>query len=105
MCGRLPNFSRLVQLVFFAGSLVGMLLIGPFSDWYGRKKAYMTFFTLWSIVSLAGYLVNDPYLWLITRFLAGLTTLAYRTATDVYRYVVCLAFFTIFLLNFRLLSF
>ena len=87
VCGNLPYFSRIVQAVFFSGNLVGMLLIGPFSDWYGRKTAYLSFLTMWSIVTIIGYFSDNPFLWIITRFLAGVSTLAFRTATDVYRYI------------------
>ena len=88
VCGRFNHYSRIVQMIFFVGNMIGVLLIGPYSDWYGRKIAYMTALTIWSIVTVAGYLTNNPYLWLITRFLAGAASLAYNTAADVYRYVL-----------------
>ena len=68
--------------------MVGVLLIGPFSDWYGRKTAYMTALTIWSMATLIGYLVDNPYAWICTRFLAGAASLAYNTAADVYRSVL-----------------
>ncbi len=67
----MENFPRYVQIVFFVGNMVGMLMIGPFSDWFGRKRAYLTCLTLWSIVTLIGYFVENPYIWIVTRFLCG----------------------------------
>ena len=87
VCGPLSNFPRIVQIVFFVGNMIGVLLIGPFSDWYGRKTAYMTALTIWSIVTIIGYFLDNPYAWLTTRFLAGACSLAYNTAADVYRYL------------------
>ena len=71
-------------MAFFVGSMVGVLLIGPYSDWFGRKTAYMTALTIWSLVTILGYLVDNPYLWILTRFLAGAATLSYHTAANVY---------------------
>ena len=71
MCGNFDNFPRYVQIAFFVGNMVGVLLIGPFSDWYGRKTAYMTTLTMWSAITLIGYFVDNPYGWLVTRFIAG----------------------------------
>lgn len=85
VCNNMPNFPRIVQIVFFVGNMMGVLLIGPFSDWYGRKTAYMTALTIWSGVTIIGFLVDNPYAWIITRFLAGAASLAYNTAADVYR--------------------
>ena len=85
VCGNLPGFDRTVQIVFFVGNLIGVLLIGPYSDWYVRKTGYMTAFTIWSAVTIIGYLVDDPYAWIVTRFFAGASSLAYITAADVYR--------------------
>ena len=64
--------------------MFGVLLIGPYSDWYGRKNAYMTAFTIWFIVTIVGYFVNNPYAWMVTRFIAGGASLAYNTAAAVY---------------------
>ena len=85
VCGKLNNFDRIVQIVFFIGNMVGVILIGPYSDWYGRKTAYMTALTIWSAVTIIGYLIDNPYVWITTRFLAGAASLAYNTAADVYR--------------------
>ena len=65
--------------------MCGVLLIGPFSDWYGRKTAYCTALTIWSAVTIIGHFVKNPYIWIATRFIAGASSLAYNTAADVYR--------------------
>ena len=64
--------------------MIGVLLIGPFSDWYGRKLAYMTAITIWFVVSIIGYLVDNPFVWITTRFLAGASSLAFNTASAIY---------------------
>ena len=84
VCGTLPGFGRVVQTVFFVGNLVGVFLIGPCSDYYGRKLAYMTALTIWSIVTIIGYLVDNPYVWISTRFLAGGASQAYNTVGAIY---------------------
>ena len=84
MCGKLDNFGRLVQIVFFVGSMVGVFLIGPFSDTFGRKFAYMTSLTVWFIFSIIGYFVDNPYVWIVTRFIVGGASLAYNTASAIY---------------------
>ena len=81
VCGNYNNFPRLVQIVFFFGNMVGVLLIGPLSDWYGRKTAYLTALTIWSGITIIGYFVNHPYLWIATRFIAGASSLAYNTVS------------------------
>ena len=85
MCGNLPGFDRTVQIVFFVGNLIGVLLVGPYSDWYGRKTAYMTALTIWFVASIIGYFVDNPYAWITTRFIAGGASLAYNTAAVVYK--------------------
>ena len=84
VCGNLPGFGRIVQIVFFVGNMIGVFMIGPFSDWYGRKFAYMTTLTIWFIVTIVGYFVDNPYIWIVTRFIAGGASLAYNTAAAVY---------------------
>ncbi len=67
VCGPMENFPRYVQIAFFIGNMAGVLLIGPFSDWYGRKTAYMAALTIWSMATIIGYFADDPYAWIITR--------------------------------------
>ena len=64
--------------------MIGVFLIGPFSDWCGRKVAFMTSLTIWFIASLIGFFVDNPYVWLATRFIAGGASLAFKTAADIY---------------------
>ena len=40
------HFGRQVQMAFFVGNMVGVLLLGPFSDWFGRKTAYLATLSL-----------------------------------------------------------
>ena len=47
----------------------------------------MTAVTIWSTVTIIGYFMDNPYGWLVTRFLAGASSLAYNTVSDVYRLV------------------
>jgi len=72
-------------MVFFMGNMIGVLAVGPLSDWFGRKMAFMTMLTLWMIFGVAGHFATDPYLWLIIRFFCGATSLAFNTAVSVYR--------------------
>ena len=54
-------------MAFFLGNMVGVLAVGPASDWFGRKVAYMGMMTLWMIFGVAGYFATDPYIWLAIR--------------------------------------
>ena len=85
VCGHMVNLPRIVQIVFFVGNMVGVLLIGPFSDWYGRKTGFLTAMTIWSVASIIGYMTDNPIAWIITRFVAGGASIAYVTAADVYK--------------------
>ena len=58
---------RIVQSVFFMGNMIGVLAVGPMSDWFGRKTAYMTMLTAWMVFGVLGYFVTNPYLWLVVR--------------------------------------
>ncbi len=80
VCGNMENFPRYVQLVFFLGSMVGTLMIGPFCDWFGRKTGYLTCMTLWSATSIIGYFLDNPYAWLFTRFINGRDLSALKTS-------------------------
>merc|ERR550532_1142096 len=82
ICQFPPEVSK---LSFFLGNMIGVLLIGPFSDWYGRKTGLLTALTIWFVVTIIGYLVDNPYAWIVTRFFAGASSLAFNTAGDVYR--------------------
>jgi len=84
VCER-QHFRRVVQMFFFFGNMIGVLAVGPLSDWFGRKTAYMTMLTLWMLFGIAGHFASDPYLWLVIRFFCGATSLAYNTAISVYR--------------------
>ena len=84
VCDR-QYFRRIIQMAFFLGNMIGVLAVGPISDWFGRKRAYMTMLTLWMVFGVSGYFATDPYLWLVIRFFCGATSLAYNTAISVYR--------------------
>ena len=59
-------------------------MIGPCSDWYGRKFAISISITIWVITSIVGYLVNNPYAWITTRFIAGGASMACNTVAAIY---------------------
>merc|ERR1719442_88637 len=44
----------------------------------------MTALTIWCAITLIGYFFNNPYLWLITRFIAGGASISVNTAVSVY---------------------
>ena len=71
-------------MTFFAGNMVGVLFLGSFSDWFGRKTAYMTTLTLWMVFGVAGYFATNRYVWLVIRFFCGAMSLSFNTAKSVY---------------------
>ena len=66
------------------GNLLGVLLIGPVADWYGRKIGYLTFLTLWMIFSIASHFAQNIYVWISFRFVVGASSIAFLTASTIY---------------------
>ena len=64
--------------------MFGVLLIGPLSDSYGRKNAYLIAITVWVLISIIQYFVDNPYAWITTRFIAGGASMACNTAAVIY---------------------
>ena len=83
MCEK-QYFGRKVQIAFFVGNMIGVLFLGSFSDWFGRKTAYMTTLTLWMVFGISGYFATNRYVWLIIRFFCGAMSLSFNTAKSVY---------------------
>ena len=71
-------------MAFFGGQLIGVLLVGPFSDYFGRKTAYLTALTLCMVFGTLGYFATNRYVWLVTRFLCGVMSLSFHTARHAY---------------------
>ena len=83
MCDQ-KYFGRKVQIAFFLGNMIGVLCLGSFSDWFGRKRAYMTSLTLWIIFGISGYFATNKYVWLVIRLFCGASSLSFNTAQSVY---------------------
>ena len=64
--------------------MFGVLLIGPLSDKYGRKFAFLIALTIWFIISIIQYFADNPYAWITTRFIAGGASMACNTAAAIY---------------------
>jgi MFS family permease len=62
------------------GNLIGVLVIGPLADWYGRKLAYMLSITLWMAFGLGAYFSSNVYLWMILRCGFGAASLGFNTS-------------------------
>ena len=75
---------RAVQMIFFVGNFIGVLVAGVLSDRFGRKYVYMGFLTTWIIFGVAGGLVGNLYAWIICRFVCGACSLAYNTVYAVF---------------------
>ena len=71
-------------MAFFGGEFIGGLLVGPFSDFFGRKTAYLTTLTLCMVFGVSGYFATNRYSWLVTRFLCGIMSLSFNTAKHAY---------------------
>ena len=78
------HFGRKVQMAFFVGNMIGVLFLGSFSDWFGRKTAYLTCLTLWMVFGVSGYFATNQYVWLVIRFFCGAMSLSFNTAKSVY---------------------
>ena len=85
VCGNGDNFTTYSNSLFFLGNLCGIFLIGIICDWYGRKKGYafavLTTFT----ISIGVYFIQNPYLWMASRFLSGCSIPAMITASNVWQ--------------------
>jgi len=75
------NQAGLVISVFFLGTGVGQLVMGPLSDSIGRKKVLLGGLGLFMLASYAGYLSQSLETLLIARFVQGLGVSAPRTVT------------------------
>ena len=71
-------------MAFFIGNMIGVLLLGPFSDWFGRKTAYLTTVSLWMVFGISGYFATNRYVWLVIRFFCGAMSLSFNTAKCAY---------------------
>ena len=71
-------------MAFFIGNMIGVLLLGPFSDWFGRKTAYLTTVSLWMVFGISGYFATNRYVWLVIRFFCGAMSLSFNTAKSAY---------------------
>ena len=71
-------------MAFFGGEFIGVLLVGPFSDYFGRKTAYLTTLTLFMVFGVSGYFATNRYSWLVTRFLCGIMSVSSYTAKHAY---------------------
>ena len=71
-------------MAFFVGNMIGVLLLGPFSDWFGRKTAYLTTLSLWMVFGISGYFATNRYVWLVIRFFCGAMSLSFNTAKSAY---------------------
>ena len=71
-------------MAFFVGNIIGILFLGPFSDWFGRKTAYLTTLSLLMVFGVAEYFATNQYVWLAIRFFCGAMSLSFSTAKGVY---------------------
>ena len=84
VCGN-AHLITVAETSFFIGNLLGVLVIGPVADWYGRKIGYLTFLTLWMVFSIASHFAENVYVWMSFRFVVGASSIAFLTASTIYR--------------------
>lgn len=70
--GTTDALVQLIITVFFFSYAIGMLIWGPLSDKYGRKKPLAVEFLLYCAASLVCMLAWDIYVLLIARLLQGI---------------------------------
>ncbi|MGW4485337.1 MFS transporter [Amycolatopsis sp. NPDC004368] len=67
-----PNSASLISVVGLLGVAVGALTVGPASDLFGRRGMMLLTVTSFSLFTLLCAVVDDPWLFGVLRFLAGL---------------------------------
>uniref|UniRef100_A0A8C7XUD5 Solute carrier family 22 member 13a n=1 Tax=Oryzias sinensis TaxID=183150 RepID=A0A8C7XUD5_9TELE len=70
--------KEVAQAVFMAGSLAGCLLLGPFAESFGRKRATQIPVFLMLIFSVTTGLCPNLYLYLLSQFIVGIGYGGYR---------------------------
>ena len=85
VCGNGDNFTTYSNSLFFLGNLCGIFLIGIICDWYGRKKGYAIAVLTTFTISIGVYFIQNPYLWMASRFLSGCSIPAMITASNVWQ--------------------
>ena len=76
-----PNDSQLVISIVFLGMALGLMLYGPLSDSYGRKKAIYLGITLFLIGNVISFFADNLALMLIGRFCQGFGSASCRVVT------------------------
>ena len=79
------NFSEYANASYFGGNMLGILVLGIFADWYGRKRAYQFYSLASLIITIGVFFIDDPKVWLVLRFLCGTIYLAQSTAKNVWQ--------------------
>lgn len=75
------NRAQLVITIFFLGTGIGQLFMGPLSDALGRKPVIMGGLLLYMAACFAASFAQSLEFLLLTRFIAGVGVSAPRTAT------------------------
>lgn len=77
-----PNSPQLVISILFLGMAMGLMLYGPVSDSFGRKKAIYLGLSIFLIGDLISLLSNDLTTMLLGRFLQGFGGASCRVVTQ-----------------------
>ena len=82
----LGHIPGVVQSVYFAGSLIGAAASGTLTDRWGRKFVYLFGLHLVTLSAFVNYFAApNVWVWTVSRFVAGLGTMALNLASNVYR--------------------
>ncbi len=68
---QVENHLQWIVSFYFAGLGIGQLVMGPLSDWLGRKRVLMTGIVLYVVLALVAAAVNNFALLLAVRLLQG----------------------------------
>jgi DHA1 family bicyclomycin/chloramphenicol resistance-like MFS transporter len=75
------NRAGLVVSIFFLGTGVGQLVMGPLSDSIGRKPVMLAGLAIYMLFSWVGYISESLEMLLVARFLQGIGVSAPRTVS------------------------
>lgn len=77
-------YPRIVQFLFFFGTMFGAFAAGIVGDVYGRLRAFQISLSIWVVATVTEAFVDNFWVWSLLRFVAGGASIAFNNCQTVY---------------------